>query len=242
MRSLSAWPLALWLSLVAFAADEANERAQHPQGPEPPHLQLMHELASDRVVSAQIRVSREYESTVNVLVYLLQKAPSDGRRRIYMDLLGEMRARHAVAPLIKQITFVYSRLLVLDWTDPLRQYPAAKALARIGEPAVHSILVERLPKAASDQELQLFAAVIREHHRLHPEVGHFRIKDHVAKLDQRLQDTSLTEWERNRTSTWRKNLARLLEFYEAIDRGELFPLFRPFSGLPLETKAQKAEK
>lgn len=218
MRTASALPLALWFSLSALGAEETYNPQAERERSQQRYEWIKRELTSDRPSSAHQRLWREYETTVNLLAYLVDKTDSDDHRRIAVRLLGEMRSKQAVGTLIRHITLGHS------WTadrHPLVEYPAARALAEIGEPAMHAILTRRLRQAATAEELKLFARVIYYHHRRMPEVGRFRITHLLEQTERTLEDPSLREGDRNFTERWRENLTRTLEFYNTADEADV---------------------
>jgi hypothetical protein len=166
---------------------------------------------------ADRRLRAEWEGTVNALTTVASTTDSELTRGAAIRFLGDMRAEAAVRPLIKHITSPMPR----EWSlqDPLRPYPAAWALAKIGQPAVREILVNRLGLAATDEELRLFAAVVHGHYSFDSAVGRFHVERVLADVQKRIDEKNPRS-SPSRLAMWRQNLTRLLEFYDAIERGE----------------------
>ena len=178
---------------------------------------VMRELRSERAVVMYAELSREHEVTEIALMHLAHQGPAPHTKAIAMRLLREMRSERAISSLIKEIAFTYP---LGSGRHPLAKYPAAYALAQIGEPAVQVILTKRLRRPATEQELKLFAAVVQHHHRLDAEVGRFRIQRALDDAQKQLEggDPGL----RTLLVTWEQNLKRVSELFDVIDRRELF--------------------
>ena len=54
MKWATSFPFVVWLWVAALGAEQGHKPQHDGEGSEPRHLELMRELASDRVVSAQI--------------------------------------------------------------------------------------------------------------------------------------------------------------------------------------------
>ena len=181
---------------------------------------IMEQDESTDFNAAEQRLWQEWGATDHALVGLLERTDSDHTRLHAIRRLADMRSTQAVWPLARQITL--EGLGILDLQEPLWRYPAALALAKIGLPAVRVILRDWLYWPRTDQELELCAAVVRRHYLLEPAVGRFHIQHMLEEANKRLEGEDQPHII---SVTWRDNLGRVLELYDAIGRGELFPGF-----------------
>lgn len=172
---------------------------------------VMTKATSKDAVLVQMRVLREREATANALVRLIQTSISSDRKAMAMRLLGDMRAISAVRALIMQINFRYA---FVAERGPLADHPAALALARIGQPAVRVILLDRLRREATEEELRLFARVLHEGYALESAVGRFHVRQVLEEARNRLEDDKTQP---TSALTWERNLRRLLEFYNTLE-------------------------
>ena len=206
-------PLA-WLADGAAGDDEASKWGRERR------RWIIEQYESSDFHGAERRLWREWESTDNALLLILSRTDSDHTRCLVVRRLADMRSKQAVLPLVKQITL--EGLGIVDSQEPLTRYPAALALAKIGLPAVRMILRDwvRLPR--TDEELAMLAAVVRRHYFLESAVGRFHIQHLLEEAEKQVEgeDEPLRS-----LVTWRDNLGRVLELYDAIGRGELFPGF-----------------
>ena len=170
---------------------------------------------------ADRRLRKEWEGTVNALTTVVSTTDSELARECAIERLTDMRAEAAVWTLIQHVTLRGPGVLSLQ--EPLWRYPAALALVKIGQPAVWQILVNRLRVPASDEELSLFAAVVHGHYSFDSAVGRFHVERVIADVQKQIDGEKKPQGSPSRPATWRQNLTRLLEFYDALDRGELIP-------------------
>lgn len=179
---------------------------------------ILANYAGDELQAAHRRLSKEWEATVNALATVLNKTDSESARYCAIERLMQMRAESAVRSLVKQIQFHYPG--AADWRVPLSEYPAVLALVKIGQPAVWQILVNRMRVPATDEELRLFAAVVHGHYSFDSAVGRFHVERVIADVQKQIDGEKKPQGSPSRLATWRENLTRLLEFYDALDRGE----------------------
>ena len=177
---------------------------------------VMEQYESGRFADASQKLSREREGTHGALVGLLKGSdPHDVDYRRLIELLKDMRSKDAVLPLVRNVTVSDG---VISFNDPLWRYPAAGALAEIGQPAVRFILRDRARLPATEHELRIFAAVVY-HHYADPPLG----RCHIELMLKRAQDELDRQGERKKTRsvTWHENLTQILEFYDAAERDKL---------------------
>ena len=203
-----------WLADKAAADDEASKWGRERW------LWIMEEYESGDFGAAEQRLWREWGATDRALLLILSKTDSDHTRRLVVRRLADMRSEQAVLPLVRQITL--EGLGIVDLQEPLRRYPAALALAKIGLPAVRMILRDWVRMPRTDEELALVAAVVRRHYIVESAVGRFHIQHLLEEAEKQVEgeDEPLRSF-----VTWRANLTRLLDLYDAIERGERFPGF-----------------
>ncbi len=179
---------------------------------------IMEQYGSANVRPADRQLQKEWEGTVNALATVVSTTDSELARQCAIERLTDMRAEAAVWALIQHVTLRGPGVLSLQ--EPLRRYPAALGLAEIGQPALRKILGGRLKLPATERELGLFAAVVHRHYALETAVGRFHVQ-HVLEEAQRQLEAE--KQPPGVLVTWEKNLKRLLELYDALDRGELVP-------------------
>ncbi len=179
---------------------------------------ILAHYTDDGLNAAHRRLSKEWEADVHALTTVVNKADSASVRYCAITLLSDMRAQAAVRSLINRVGFYYPG--AADWKVPLSAYPAAFALEKIGQPAVWQILVNRMRVDVTDEELMLFAAVIHGHYSFDGAVGRFHVERVIADVQKQIDGQKRPEGSPRRLAIWRQNLTRLLEVYDALDRGE----------------------
>ena len=118
--------------------------------------------AAARVVAAQ-ELREKRTSLIKCLLVIAEKQIKAGElhssKELAIELLGEFRAEEAVPLLVSEIEFE-APVKILGDLDVAAAYPAARALAKVGIPAVEEI-VRRLEGPASEKRMKLFATVFR---------------------------------------------------------------------------------
>ncbi len=207
-----------WLLGGAAGDDDASKNKYYLER----YHWITEEYKSGDLAAAERRLWQEWNATDGALCGILRGTDSDETRLHVIRRLTDMRSRQAVWPLIRHVTLPGPGIVNLQ--EPLSEYPAAVALTKIGLPAVRAILRDWLRMPRTDQQLELSAAVVRRHYALETAVGRFHIQYMLEEANERLKHEDQPD---RRSVTWRDNLGRVLELYDAIGRGELFPGFAP---------------
>ena len=184
---------------------------------------LFQELRSEdhKVRSAAwLRLLPQREETVSLLMVVLshwQSYPNGESAKLRaIELLGEYRAAEAAGLLVDEIDWPGADFV--RFPDPLGPYPAAKAILRIGDPAIREILESRMGQQATDQEFKLFAYVLWYHYAASDqEVGLFRMQRLLERWKaERARHAEKTGTDRG-PDLREQNLARLIETYQTIN-------------------------
>jgi hypothetical protein len=123
--------------------------------------QLRSKRAQERLDAAELIVKERTASVEKLLLILAQEDqaayPMHSPAEVAARLLGKLGAREAVPALIMRITLPASSVgsEELFWRPP-----CVDALVQIGSPAIEGI-VERVKSPATDEEMTLFAEVLR---------------------------------------------------------------------------------
>jgi len=173
---------------------------------------------------ASRRISRERGAAEKALVDVLGHTDADDVKSLIIELLAEMRSERAVWPLIREIRLKHP-WGPTRWQVPMDECTAARALIAIGQRSVREILENRTRMPATDDELKLFAGVVYGHYLFDSAVGRFHIQRVLDDVSAQARGEGKRKVSPDALATRQQNLTRLLEHYEAIDRGELFPAF-----------------
>ncbi len=152
---------AFWGGFIAFLIPLAlvSPWAAHAEFPK-----LLGELtSSDRETRAKslMRIARQREEAVSCLLLVVDSdATDDDTRHDAIALLGEHRAVSAIQVLLKHLEFAPHMCISED--IPLARYPAANALAMIGNPAAARIIeyLQRSEHPLTEQRLRIFAFIL----------------------------------------------------------------------------------
>lgn len=225
IRSALAATVCLGLLLPARGDDEANDvytdryrwlLEQFQDDSQTPLAQ------QERANAAATRVQQEHKATMRALLQVFRSTRSPDKKLQAVRLLGEMRAREAAIPLIDEITLHDPHAWSVQ--NRLAPYPCVGALIEIGEPAVTHILGYRVGSPVEDQQLKLYAAVVYGYYfRLDVEVGRVHVQRVLEKARQQRAENASDPFFAQRE----RDLAKLLDYYDAIGRKELFWLIDP---------------
>ena len=148
------------LTLTGISA--AAYCGESPKRPELKQAAGLTEADAARRWAAVQKIKGEHEKLVAELIFVVEssdkKLAVNSSAEFAVLLLGDLRAVDAVPVLIKNIEFRGPGKT--GEPTPAAGYPCVHALAKIGGPAVTSI-IERLGKPATENELKLFATVVR---------------------------------------------------------------------------------
>ena len=186
-------------------------------------LESLRSPSADERLAARLQLLAERRATIDFLTKLAGDPSSDihidNARGPAIQLLGKLRASEASEFLVEHVLDQPPGTNVILEDFPLNGFPAARALLEIGEPGVRTILSLRKGNAISDEELLLFAWIIRLHYgpMREEDVGLYRLRRLLEKENAERKAYAEKRGGEFRPSTRAVNLARLIEVYERIE-------------------------
>ncbi len=190
-----------------------------------PRQELLEQLRSPSAEQrgyARLQLKAERRETIDFLLAAarvdVDEPPLCYQKMYAIKLLGEYRASEAASVLVDQIEYA-PPFVVIDEDYPLIRFPAAEAIANIGEPALREMLTRGLANEISDSRLKLYAYVVWHHYapQQEQELGLYRMQ----RLLERRQARRQADNERRRLTRGprrgERNLARLIEIYQRIN-------------------------